>query len=232
MIRESYLILEDAVGYCFKNKKLLMNALTHSSYSSDKGMNYSENNERLEYLGDAFFDAIIGTRLYKLLPLEREGKLSKMRAKIVCEDSLEDIGKSLKLGDYLLIGKGEEQTGGRTRKSIIANAMEAIIGAIYLDSDYDTVYDVVNKLFDDKVSLAIEGKLLTDYKTKLQEIIQKKYKDKAPSYEVIKTEGPDHDKVFFMDLILDEEIIGKGLGKSKKEAEQNAAADALTRGVK
>ncbi|NLY82342.1 MAG: ribonuclease III [Clostridiales bacterium] len=224
--------LEDAIGYWFKNKKLLINAVTHSSYSSDKGMSYPENNERLEYLGDAFFDAIIGDRLYKLLPEEREGKLSKMRAKIVCEESLEDIGKEIKIGDYLLIGKGEEQTGGRTRKSIIANAVEAIIGAIYLDSNYDATYAVVSKLFDEKINLAIEGKLLTDHKTKLQEILQKKHKDKAPSYEVIKTEGPDHEKVFFVNLVLDKVVLGKGLGKSKKEAEQNAAADALTRGVK
>lgn len=231
MGNKSYLELETGLGYCFKNKLLLMNALTHSSYASDNNMEYIKNNERLEFVGDALLDSIIGIRLYNLLPKEREGKLTKIRAQVVCEETLKDIGNEIGLGSYLLIGKGEENTGGRTRKSIIANAVEAIIGAIFLDSDYNTVAKTVIGLFDNKIQLAINGKLTVDHKTKLQEILQKKYKENHISYDVVFTQGPDHDKIFHVELKNDGEIIGKGMGKSKKEAEQNAAQDALKRGV-
>ena len=231
MEHKSYLELETALGYCFKNKLLLMNALTHSSYASDKNLQYVENNERLEYVGDALLDSIIGITLFNELNSEREGRLTKIRAQVVCEETLKDVANELGLGEYLLIGKGEENTGGRNRRSILANAVEAVIGAVFLDSDYDKVSEVVTELFDNKIKLAIKGQLAMDYKTKLQEILQDIYKENQISYEVIDTDGPDHDKMFYVEVKNHGEVIGYGEGKSKKEAEQNSAKDALKRGV-
>jgi len=231
MKHKSYLDLETSLGYCFKNKLLLMNALTHSSYASDRNLEYVENNERLEFVGDALLDSVIGVNLYKKLENEKEGSLTKIRSQIVCEETLKDIGNELILSEYIRISKGQENTGGRNRRSIIANAVEAIIGAVFLDSDYDTVSGVITNLFEKKIKLAINGGLNIDYKTKLQEILQNRYKENFVSYEVVDTKGPDHDKVFYVEVKNHGKIIGYGVGKSKKEAEQNSAKDALKRGV-
>lgn len=218
---------EEKIGYSFKNEKLLDMALTHSSYCRENSIEIKNNNERLEFLGDAFFDAIIGVELYNKLEEVNEGRLTKTRALIVCEKSLANIGIKLSIGQYLNMGKGEANSGGRERESIIADAMEAVIGAIYIDGGYDKVHSIVVKIFDDTIKKAIEGKLFADYKTQVQEALQARGQKTVISYHLDKEEGPDHDKTFFVHLICNGKTLGSGSGKSKKEAEQNAARETL-----
>lgn len=222
---------EKKIGYKFKDKALLEKALTHSSYCRENGVAARDSNERLEFLGDAFFDAVIGVALYKRLEKSNEGRLTKTRAAIVCEKSLAEVGSRLTIGSFINMGKGEEMSGGRNRESIIADAMEAVIGAIYLDGGYEEVYKFVSEQFADTVENALAGKLFKDYKSQIQEELQKRGKIITITYHLDKTEGPDHDKVFYVHLECNGETLGKGSGKSKKEAEQNAAKTALERGA-
>lgn len=219
---------EKTAGYIFKDETLLDKALTHSSYvtaHSEKGI---LNNERLEFLGDAFFDAIVSEELYKRLENVEEGALTKIRAKIVCEQSLATLGMRLNIGAHLNMGKGEEKNGGRCRESIIADAVEAVIGAIFLDSGYESAKAFVLKHFETLFDEAITGRLHIDYKSAIQEKVQTDHK--SLKYKLIGEEGPDHDKMFYIELLCDNTVIGKGQGKSKKEAERNAAKQALERG--
>ncbi|MGI6731554.1 MAG: ribonuclease III [Anaerovoracaceae bacterium] len=224
--------------YKFKNPHLLETALTHSSYINEgrkrttSGLNTelpNSDNERLEFLGDAIFDAIISEQLYNQLENVEEGKLSKLRAAIVCERSLAQCSRQLSLGKYLRLGKGEENTGGRDRDSILADAMEAVIAAVYLDGGWDQAQIFVIKYFSETIKNAIAGKLSRDYKTDIQEKLQSKGEANI-KYIIEKEEGPDHNKVFFVNLSYNGKIIGSGSGKNKKEAEQNAAKEALERG--
>ena len=223
------LTFQEKIKYNFKDQKLIKSALTHSSYFAGKGDKGSCNNERLEFLGDAFFDAIIGEALYRRLPDVEEGVLTKIRAKVVCEMSLAEQGNKLQIGDYMLMGHGEEKSGGRRRDSIVADAMEAVIGALFLDGGYEIAKKFVMNLFGETIEDAMKGKLYTDYKSEIQERIQGG-SHKLLSYKVVKEEGPDHDKIFHVDLMCDDEVIGRGIGRSKKEAERNAAKEALERG--
>lgn len=223
-------IFEREIEYRFKDRKLLITALTHSSYCREQGDNPKDNNERLEFLGDAFFDAIISDILYHKISDWDEGKLSKIRSIIVCERSLAAIASKMNLGDYLYMGKGEALSGGRKKESILADALEAIIGAIYLDGGYECAKIFVRKNFEQIIEDACSGKIVNDYKTKLQEVLQKKEKNISISYVLDKTEGPEHNKTFYMSLIHNGELLGSGIGKTKKEAEQNAAKEALEGG--
>ena len=221
---------QNKIGYTFKDETLLKKALTHSSYIKEKKERCDRNNERLEFLGDAFFDAIISEELYRRLDKVEEGRLTKIRALIVCEKSLSYHGQQIEIGKYLYLGKGEECTGGRNRDSLLADAVEAVIGAIFLDGGYEAAKSVVLRIFKTRMEDAINDKLSSDYKTELQERLQAQGEMNI-SYLIEKEEGPDHDKTFYIALFRADELVGRGQGKSKKEAEQNAAKEALERGV-
>lgn len=223
-------LFEKLIEYRFKDKELLMTALTHSSYFREHGCMPVNNNERLEFLGDAFFDAIISDILYHKISDWDEGKLSKIRSIIVCERSLAMVAAKMNLGEYLYMGKGEALSGGRKKESILADALEAIIGAIYLDGGYESAKIFVKRNFEQIIEDACSGKIVNDFKTKLQEVLQKKEKNISISYVLDKTEGPEHNKTFYMSLIHNGELLGSGIGKTKKEAEQNAAKEALEGG--
>lgn len=216
---------EKKIQYTFKNKELLNKALTHSSFCREHGTEGKNNNERLEFLGDAFFDAIISVELYKLLEKVDEGKLTKTRALIVCEKSLAQVARRLNIGSYLNMGKGEEHSGGRHRESILADAVEAVVGAIYLDGGFEEVFRFVSREFAQTIEDALAGRLFTDYKTQVQEVLQKRGKKVIISYHLDKEEGPDHDKTFYVHLTCNGRVLGRGVGKSKKEAEQHAARE-------
>lgn len=221
-------IFEKKMGYRFKNRELLDRALTHSSFLRERPKGTLRNNERLEFLGDAFLDAIISNRLFKEMEGLDEGRLTKTRAQIVCEKSLAKIGrKNLDIGVYLNMGKGEDMLGGRNRDSIIADSVEALIGAVFLDSGYENTEKFVLRIFEKTIEDALAGKLFTDYKTKLQETVQKNGSGKKLHYILDKTTGPDHKKQFFVHVECEGRQLGKGQGKNKKEAEQQAAKAAL-----
>jgi len=217
--------LEKIIGYEFKDKALIERALTHSSYNREKNTKHVDN-ERLEFLGDAFLDAIVSVELFKREPLWSEGKLTKTRAIVVCEKSLADIAKVINLGAYLNMGYGEDQAGGREKDSIIADTMEAIIGALYLEGGYEEAKRFVMKFFMDTINMAIEGKLFKDYKSEVQEILQTNGKVEI-TYVIDKEEGPDHDKTFYVHMECEGKSYGKGFGKSKKEAEQKSAKESI-----
>lgn len=223
---------EEVIQYRFKDKSLLEKALTHSSYCREHGVEIKNNNERLEFLGDAFFDAIISVELYKRLEKVDEGKLTKTRALIVCEKSLAHVAGELNIGQYLNMGKGEANSGGRMRESILADAVEAVIGAIYLDGGYDEAVRFVSREFRRTIEDALAGKLFTDYKTQIQEVLQKRGQKTVISYKLDKEEGPDHNKTFYVHLVCNGKTLGSGCGKSKKEAEQNAAKAAIEGGIR
>ena len=218
--------LQQNLGYTFRDPDLLETALTHSSYSKEHGEG-ARSNERLEFLGDAFFDAIIGEELFRIFPDREEGWLSRIRATIVCEKSLAAQARKLELGDFLLLGHGEEKSGGRRRESILADATEALIGAIYLDGGYEAVRQVVLDLFRGVIDDTRRGIFVVyDYKTHLQEVLQARGITDI-RYQMTGEEGPDHDKTFTVTLYIDGVPSSQGRGKSKKQAEQNAAMKAL-----
>ncbi|MCI5897961.1 MAG: ribonuclease III [Firmicutes bacterium] len=220
--------LSEQIGYTFQNPELLRNALTHSSYTNEKGHSGFKDNERLEFLGDAVFDAVISEYLYEKLEDVEEGKLTKLRALIVCERSLADRAERFRIGDYLYLGKGEEHTGGRKRVSIIADATEALIGAVFLDGGWDSAKDMVLRNFMPVIEDALAGKLSRDYKTELQEMYQQRGSMEI-RYATVREEGPDHCKIFTIGLWMNGEKVSEGSGRTKKEAEQNAAKAALKR---
>lgn len=222
---KDYSTIEKNIGYTFKNKNLLKNALTHSSYVNEH--KNEKDNERLEFLGDSVLSLIVSTYIFKDELKLREGELTKIRAVSVCEKSLINVANDLKIGDYIKLGKGEKSSGGSKRASILADATEAIIGAIFLDSDFETVSKCVLNWLEETIKLAIDNKKNNDYKSKLQEEIQK-IKGRTMRYEVVDISGPDHNRKFTVCVYCDSKIIGKGTGSSKKEAEQKAAQDALS----
>lgn len=216
---------EANIGYKFTNKKLLIEALTHSSYANEHKKDKVKDNERLEFLGDSVLDLVVSEFLYKKHNNLSEGDLSKLRASIVCEAFLLKASKQINLGDFILLGKGEEMTGGRERASILADAFEAVIGAVYIDGGLESAKDFINNfiiLFMESLS----GTIIEDYKTHLQEIIQKDSK-KPLTYRVINEEGLDHNKHFEVEVRHDGKVLGVGSGRTKKEAEQKAAFAAL-----
>lgn len=225
----SLLNFEKVIDYKFRDINLLNEALTHSSYANEHKKSGNLYNERLEFLGDSVLSLIVSDYIYKKYPQYPEGELTKMRATVVCESTLAYISKKLKIGHYLLLGKGEETTGGRDRISILADALEALIGAIYLDGGLDKAGNFVLGIIQNEIiKTQKEGELFIDYKTKLQETLQKTIKSKI-EYEIEREVGPDHDKKFFVVVVVENEIYGKGWGRNKKEAEQMAAREALIR---
>lgn len=219
--------IQDKIGYYFKDHVILKQALTHSSYANEHKNHALKDNERLEFLGDAILDLIISEYLFTKHLQMPEGDLSKLRASIVCEASLAKTAKHIELGRYILLGKGEEMTGGRDRASILADAFEALTGAIFLDGGFEAAKNFLrNSLILEIEKVTSLDDLYTDYKTLLQENIQKE-SSKHISYEVVGEEGPDHDKNFHVEVYHDTICLGKGIGKSKKEAEQDAAKRAL-----
>ena len=215
--------LEKTIGYQFTAKSLLEQAMTHSSYANEKHMKKGSDNERLEFLGDAVLEIVSSEFLYLNYPKLPEGDLTKMRANLVCEPTLAFCTRQLNLGDYLLLGKGEDMTGGRKRKSILSDALEAVIGAIYLDGGFASAKEFILKF----ILTDIEHKqLFYDSKTILQEVVQASYKEEL-CYRLVGEEGPDHDKHFMVEAWIGEMLIGKGEGHTKKAAEQEAAYQAL-----
>lgn len=218
--------IEEHLGVYFNNPTLLKTALTHSSFANQ--FKDAEYNERLEFLGDAVLQLCITEYLFNNYKNKSEGELTKIRSLIVCENSLFEIAKKLDLGEYIRMSKGEELTGGRERTSIQADAVEAVIAAVYLDKGIGFVRDFILLHFQDIIKKAINNEIVLDFKTKLQEFLQKDG-EVLIHYELIKHEGPPHRRKFFTNVVIDNKVMGEGCGYSKKEAEQNAAKEALTK---
>lgn len=216
--------VEDVIGIKFNEPKLLITALTHSSYANQH--RDAEYNERFEFLGDSILQVCVTEYLFLNYKEKSEGELTKIRSLIVCENSLYEIGKSLDLGYFLRMSKGEELTGGRERVSLIADAVEALLAAIYLDKGLEFTKDYIIGRFQNIISRAINNDIILDYKTRLQEYLQKNG-EVSIVYELIKFEGPPHRRKFFTKLLIDEKELAFGEGYSKKESEQNAAKAAL-----
>ena len=225
MPREHFRELEDKIHYCFKDKSLIELAMSHSSYANEKHLGKLGCNERLEFLGDAVLEIVSSDFLFHRFPDMPEGDLTKTRASMVCEPTLAYCAEQIGLGGYLLLGKGEDATGGRTRNSVVSDAMEALIGAIYLDGGIESarafVLPFVKEMLEDESRLSFK-----DYKTILQEIVQQNPEEKL-QYKLVEEKGPDHNKRFVVDVMLNSNVIGTGEGRSKKNAEQMAAKEAL-----
>lgn len=218
---------QQKIRYKFNDINLLEQAFSHSSYVRESKDGSLMDNERLEFLGDAFFDAIIGECLYKMHPQAEEGTLSKMRAALVCEESLANAAGRLEIAEYLLLGYGEEKNGGRNRVSILADTTEAVVGAIYLDGGYEEAKRFVKYAFEKELDDARNGKIVNrDFKSKLQETLQARGIQDI-KYILEKEEGPDHEKIFTVKLEVGGREISRGTGKSKKSAEQDAAKNAI-----
>lgn len=216
--------LEKKTGYTFQDFSLFRQALTHSSYANEHRQEHFRDNERLEFLGDAVLEIISSEFLFFQYPGMPEGDLTKFRASIVCEPTLALCTKELELGKYLLLGKGEERTGGRFRDSIVSDAMEALIGAIYLDGGFASAKEFVHRFILTDIE---HKKLFYDSKTILQEIVQSDYKGEEVIYCLTGETGPDHDKQFQVDVQLGSQVWGRGIGRTKKAAEQEAAYQAI-----
>lgn len=215
---------ENIIEYKFKNKEYILEALTHSSYSNEN--KEYDFNERLEFLGDSVLSIVVSEYLFKKESSLPEGELTKLRANIVCEESLSEAANEINLGIYMLLGKGEEATGGRYRMSILADAFEAVIAAIYLDGGLEPARVFILKYMEGIICDSRKGKIFRDYKTHLQEVLQGKGESNI-WYRLVDEKGPDHNKRFIMEVGINERVLGVGEGKSKKEAEQIAAKKAL-----
>ena len=225
VIRESIRAFEEKIGYEFKDKTYIQTALTHSSFANEhKEFNY---NERLEFLGDSILGLVVSDYLFRARNDLPEGKLTRLRANVVCEESLSAVARKINLGDQLFLGKGEKTSGGSDRDSILADATEAVIAAIYLDGGFDQAKDFILSNLRDTIAKNIDGNIFRDYKTILQEIIQGN--NGKISYKLVGESGPDHDKEFEMQVKCGQDTIGIGKGKNKKEAEKEAARDALVK---
>jgi len=215
------------MGYQFRDPSLLYEALTHSSYAHEyKGNPAISCNERLEFLGDSVLSLITSNHIYKKFPKEAEGSLSRLRAFVVRDTALADYARSLRVGQALLLGHGEDTPEGRDKKSTLENAFEALVAAIFLDGGYNEAERFVLPFIRDKVDAALSKGETRDYKTILQQIVQQCHGDRL-EYVLVSEYGPDHDKTYEMEARLNRNVIGKGSGHSKKQAEQSAAADAL-----
>ena len=218
--------LEERLGYTFQNKALLKGAMYHSSYANEHRGSDIQSNERLEFLGDAVLGLVVGEHLFRTHPDAPEGDLTRMRAALVCEESLHEVAQSLGLGQYLKLGRGEESGGGRRRPSILADATESVFAAVYLDGGMEAARSLIHRvLLDENREEAVERRR-KDYKTVLQEMVQRK-SNQVLRYELVGSAGPDHAKVFTACVTLNGQVIGLGTGHSKKEAEQAAARTAL-----
>ena len=218
--------LEQRLGYHFHNCAFLEEALRHSSYANEHRGADIFSNERLEFLGDSVLGFVTAEYLFRRHPTAPEGELTRVRALLVCEDSLHEVANRLRLGEYLLLGRGEESGGGRTRASILADAMEAVFAAVYLDGGIEAASALIHRVLLNSEREEVAEKKRCDYKTKLQEFIQRT-PNQTLSYRMAGERGPDHDKIFTFEVLLNDAVIGAGEGRTKKEAEQMAAKDAL-----
>ena len=218
--------LEAAIGYHFSNISLLQNALTHSSYANERWHNGLLSNERLEFLGDSVLGMLVAEYLYRNFPNRPEGELTRMRADMVCETTLAAAANRIGLGSHLLLGHGEEQGGGRSRDSILADAMESVIAACFLDGGMDAALRFIKRFI--LVEVPVTRLHNADYKTQLQELVQQK-RNQALSYSLTGESGPDHDKQFEVEVSINGSVVGTGRGSSKKRAEQDAARAAIAR---
>ncbi len=217
---------KDELIYQFRDTGLLTTAMTHSSYANEHREQHIQNNERLEFLGDSILGLVSADYVFHRCPNVPEGQLTKLRAAVVCEQTLYEVAKELGLDRLLLLGKGEENGGGRKRPSILADSVEALIGAIYLDGGLEAARAFILSFLPAKVDLAEQGGAFRDYKTALQEIVQKN-RQETLTYQLTGESGPDHDKRFTVQVLLNRNIFAEGTGRSKKEAEQMAAKAAL-----
>lgn len=224
-MQEGYTLkgLEERIGYRFKDSSLLQQALTHSSFTNEQRINKTGHYERLEFLGDVVLELVSSDFLFAHHPNMPEGELTKLRASMVCEPSLAFCAKDLELGQFMRLGKGEESTGGRKRDSITSDAMEAVIGAIYLDGGMEPAKEFINRFI---LSDLEDKQLFFDSKSTLQELIQGNLK-KSFGYELLEENGPEHDKTFVVEVNMEGERLGCGMGRTKKAAEQQAAYQAL-----
>ena len=220
MIKE----LENAIGYRFHNISLLQNALAHSSYANERWHDSLKSNERLEFLGDSILGMVVADHLYRNFANRPEGELTRMRADMVCEKALAQVANQIGLGEHLLLGKGEEQGGGRGRDSILADAVESIIAACYLDGGMEAAKAFISRFV--LVNVPVSRLTNADYKTALQELVQQK-RNQMLTYTMVGESGPDHDKRFEVELTLNGQVVGHGIGSSKKRAEQDAARNAM-----
>ena len=218
-----YSELEKGLGYVFRDKKLLENALSHSSYANEK-RDGRTSNERLEFLGDSILGFVTADHLYGLYPDKPEGDLTRIRADLVCERNLAKCAATIRLGEFLLLGHGEDHGGGRNRASIVSDAMESVLAAAYLDGGFEAAKGIIHRLILAELPKGRPGNF--DYKTWLQELVQRE-KDQVLRYELIGEIGPDHDKVFRVQVLLNGNVVGTGEGRSKKKAEQAAAHEAV-----
>lgn len=218
--------LQEALGFSFRALALLEQAIIHSSYINENPGFAPVSNERLEFLGDAILGFIVAEKLYQDFPELAEGEMSKLRSALVRRDTLAHVAGTIRLGDYLYLGKGEEASGGRHKPVNLAGALEAVIGAVFLDQGLATTRDFVLKLLDEELQKVIKQGAGSDYKSRLQELIQSRYQ-KTPDYRLVAATGPDHDKRFTVEVIAGETVLGRGSGKSRKIAETEAARLAL-----
>ena len=220
-----YINLERGLGYVFRDKALLENALTHSSYANER-RDGRTSNERLEFLGDSILGFVVADFLYRGNPDKPEGDLTRIRADLVCERNLAKAAGTIRLGEFLLLGHGEDHGGGRTRDSIVSDAMESVIAAAYLDGGFQAAKGIIDRLILSDLPKGRPGNF--DYKTMFQELVQRE-KDQVIQYELTGQSGPDHDKVFVVDVRLNGTVVGHGQGRSKKKAEQAAAEQAVAK---
>ena len=216
--------LEQGLGYTFRNKALLENALTHSSYANENRERHLPDNERLEFLGDSILGFVVAEYLYRNFPDKPEGELTRIRADLVCERNLAEAAATIELGSYLLLGHGEEQGGGRKRDSIVSDAMESVIAASFMDGGFAAAKEIIDRLILSDIPKGRPRNF--DYKTAFQEFVQRK-KDQQIHYELTGESGPDHDKHFEVEVLLNGRAVGRGVGSSKKRAEQAAAEAAI-----
>ncbi len=213
--------LQEAMGYTFKNQALLRTALTHSSYYNENRKSVPDSNERLEFLGDSVLGFLTARYLFEKHKSKNEGELTRLRAALVCETHLSQVAAGLRLNEYLLLGKGEKAAGGQNRPSILSDALEAVLAALYLDGGMDTA-----RIFAESFIFARRPSDTQDFKTQLQELLQRE-PGHVFTYRPVSESGPEHAKVFTVELVLDDQVIGRGEGGSKKEAEQKAAAQGI-----
>ncbi len=222
----SFKDIERRIGHSFRNPELLERALTHKSYANENKVPY--HNERMEFLGDAVLSLVVSEYLMKTCPDSSEGDLSRLRAAVVSEPSLAAIAREIKLGNHILLGKGEEQTGGREKVSLLADCLEALIASVYLDGGLSGAEELVTLLFEERIKKTCTAGGTLDYKTELQELCQERLRQ-LPEYRIVSESGPDHQKQFEVEAWIKGRLYGRGTGRSKKEAEQRAAKEALER---
>jgi ribonuclease-3 len=218
--------LQEKIGHSFGYPGLLQESLTHRSFSNEQPCRDFPHNERLEFLGDAVLDLVISHLVFRSFPRLPEGELTRIRAEVVSEKALAVLARSLELGHFLRLGRGEERSGGRDKDSLLADTFEAVLGAVFLDGGFEAARGVIERLFADSVAQSARRKVGVDHKTRLQEILQARY-GKTPEYVLLHAEGPDHERIYLVEARFGGKAIGSGRGRTKKKAEQEAARQAL-----